>query len=249
MAAKRILIVEDEMVIAANISLQLTNFGYEITGLLPRGEQVLAHIQETPPDIILLDVHLKGELDGIAVGKLIQAKQPTPIIYLTSNSDDLTFNRAKATNPYAFLAKPFKNRDLKRTIELAINRIEKENSPTKNDKSAVVENEQSTVLADRIFVRHKDTMVKLFIKDILYIEAERNYSRIFTKNKEYVLTMTLKTMAERLPTAHFLRIHRSYIINLSQIDEVSDSYIVINRKAIPLSKSQKEELLTRVKLL
>lgn len=247
MTPKKILIVEDEMVIAANLSLQLTSFGYEITGLLPRGEQVIANMQETPPDIVLLDINLKGELDGIAVGQLIQAKQPTPIIYLTSNSDDATFERAKSTNPYAFLSKPFKNRDLKRTIELAVNRIAEENQPSKILPETVDEN--PFILTDRIFVRHKDTMVKLFIKDILYIEAERNYSRIFAKDKEYLLTMTLKTMEEKLPIAHFLRIHRSFIINLTQIDAVSDGYVVINRKAIPLSKTQKEELLARVKLL
>lgn len=247
MTPKKILIVEDEMVIAANLSLQLTSFGYEITGLLPRGEQVIAHIQETPPDLILLDINLKGALDGIAVGQLIQETQPTPIIYLTSNSDDTTFDRAKATNPYAFISKPYKNRDLKRTLELAINRITEENTLPKTVSN--IETENPFILTDRIFVRHKDTMVKLFIKDILYIEAERNYSRIFAKDKEYLLTMTLKTMEEKLPKAHFLRIHRSFIINLTQIDEVSDSYVVINRKAIPLSKAQKEELLARVKLL
>lgn len=247
MTPKKILIVEDEMVIAANLSLQLTSFGYEITGLLPRGEQVLAHIKETPPDIILLDINLKGSLDGIAVGQLIQEKQPTPIIYLTSNSDDATFDRAKTTNPYAFLSKPFKNRDLKRTLELAVNRITEENTSTK--LTTDIGKETSSILSDRIFVRHKDTMVKLFLKDIRYIEAERNYSRIFAKDKEYLLTMTLKTMEEKLPVTHFLRIHRSFIINLTQIDEVSDSYVVINRKAIPLSKAQKEELLARVKLL
>ncbi len=245
MTPKKILIVEDEMLIAANISLQLTNFGYEITGLLPRGEQVLAHIKETAPDIILLDIQLKGELDGIAVGQLIQANQPTPIIYLTSNTDDATFERAKTTNPYAFIAKPFNNRDLKRTLALAFNRLSEE---TDNSKVAPI-TENPFLLNDRIFVRHKDTMVKVFVKDILYIEAERNYSRIFAKDKAYLLTMNLKTIASKLPPAHFLRIHRSFIINLSQIDEVSDHFIVINRKVIPFGKVQKEELLARVRLL
>lgn len=244
MTSTKILIVEDEMVIAANISLQLTNLGYEVTGLLPRGEQVLMHIKETPPDIILLDIQLKGQLDGIEVGQLIQTTQPTPLVYLTSNTDDATFERAKSTNPHAFLSKPFKNRDLKRTLELVVNRItdEKNTSP----KTTV---DTPHVLEDRIFVRHKDTMVKVYFKDIFYIEAERNYARIFAQDKAYLLTMTLKKIEEKLPATHFLRVHRSFIVNLTQIDEVSEGHLLVSQKIIPLSKSQKQELLTRLKLL
>jgi len=243
MSTKKILIVEDEMVIAANISLQLSNFGYEITGLLPRGEQVLTHMQETPPDIVILDIQLKGTLDGVEVGQMIQKKQPTPIIYLTSNTDDATFDRAKATNPHAFLAKPFKNRDLKRTLELTINRIQQAKD------IEIPTSENSYLLDDRIFVRHKQTMVKLLVKDILYVEAERNYSRIYATDKVYLLTMNLKTMEAKLPPAYFLRIHRSFIINLTQINEVSDNFIVINHKIIPLGKTPKAALMNRLRLL
>jgi len=92
-------------------------------------------------------------------------------------------------------------------------------------------------------------MVKIFIEDIFYIEAERNYCRIFTKNKEYLLASTLKIMEEKLPTRHFIRVHRSFMINLSQVDEVAESHVVIARKAIPLSKSLREELLKRIQTI
>ena len=119
--ATKILIVEDEMIIAANISLQLTSLGYEITAIIPRGEEALVHIKKNRPDIVLLDIRLKGEIDGIETAQIMQKSFNIPIIYLTANADDSHFNRAKTTNPYAFISKPFKKLDLQRAIELTIN--------------------------------------------------------------------------------------------------------------------------------
>lgn len=91
----KILIVEDEMIIAANISLQLTTLGYEVTGIISRGEEALVHIKQNQPDIVLMDIQLKGRLDGVETVKMMQQDFDIPIIYLTANADDGNFNRAK----------------------------------------------------------------------------------------------------------------------------------------------------------
>ncbi|WP_339917582.1 LytR/AlgR family response regulator transcription factor [Yeosuana marina] len=241
----KILIVEDEMIIAANISLQLTTLGYEITGIIPRGEEALLHIKENTPDIVLLDIQLKGKIDGIETAQIMQKSFNIPIIYLTANADDEHFNRAKSTNPYAFISKPFKKLDLQRAIELTIKRIQNEDK----EVDASEEKLSPFILSDSIFVKHHEKMVRVDIKDILYIEAERNYCRIHSKLKEYLLVMTLKDLDEKLPNKHFIRVHRSFIVNLSQIDEVATSHIVIGKKAIPVSKSLKEELLNRLQTI
>ena len=249
----KLLIVEDEMIIGAKISMQLDALGYEVTGIIPRGEEAVMHVEENQPDIILLDINLKGKLDGIETAHLIHKVADIPIIYLTANTDEGTFNRAKATRPYAFISKPFKQIDLQRAIELTINRMAEDQT----GKIEVVENIEDGskeinapfILSDRIFVKHKEKMVKIFISDILYIEADRNYSHIFTKNKEYMLTITLKVIEDKMPTQHFLRVHRSYIINLSQVDEVAENHVIIGQKAIPLSISLREDLLKRLQTL
>ncbi|WP_026450422.1 LytR/AlgR family response regulator transcription factor [Aequorivita capsosiphonis] len=251
--AVKILIVEDEMVIAANISLQLTELGYEVIGVLPRGEEALSHIEIEQPDIILMDIRLKGELDGIDTANLIHLKYCIPIIFLTGNADKEHFNRAKETHPYAFISKPFKKLDLQRAIELTIDRLAEE----KTEGEASSENLESKtespitnfILNDRIFIRHNEKMLKIDIKNIYYIEADRNYCRIFANGKEYLLVMTLKDIDEKLPQKHFLRIHRSYIINLSQIDEVAGTHVVISKKAIPMSKVMRAELLKRLQTI
>ncbi|WP_284652016.1 LytR/AlgR family response regulator transcription factor [Flavobacterium terrisoli] len=237
-----VLIVEDEMIIAANIAMQLNNLGYQVNGIIPRAEEVLPHIKQQVPDILLMDINLKGEMDGIELASLIRAEYKIPIIYLTANSDEAHFNRAKSTNPYAFISKPFKKIDLQRAIELTLIRVAEE----KNTKTTDVIPDDTFVLSDAIFVRSHDKMVKINISDILYIEAERNYCKIHCKDKEHLLVSTLKDLEEKLTVNHLMRIHRSFMVNLFHIDEIANSHVVIARKAIPLSADLKKQLLLHI---
>lgn len=239
----KVLIVEDEMIIAANISMQLSNLGYVVTGIIPRGEEVLEQIRHNLPDIILMDINLKGDLDGIEIATSIQKLFKIPIIFLTANADEAHFNRAKKTNPYGFISKPFKKLDLQRAIELAIIRIQEEHALEKNLELNAGE---PFILSDCIFVRSHDKMIKVCINDVLYIEAERNYCKIHCKDKEHLLVMTLKDIEEKLTSQHFLRIHRSFIVNLYHIDEIATSHVVIAKKAIPLSAELKKQLLLHI---
>jgi DNA-binding LytR/AlgR family response regulator len=246
----KILVVEDEMVVGAKIAMQLEEMGYAVAGILPRGEEALIHIEENKPDIILLDIQLKGNLDGIETALQIHSQADIPIIFLTANSDEASFTRAKAAKPFAFIAKPYKQMDLRRAIELTISRMaENETGPENDEEVAQNPAERPFILSDRIFVRHREKMVKIMVADILYIEADRNYSRIFTRDKEYLLSITLKTIEGKLPGHFFLRTHRSYIVNLAHIDEVGDGYVSISKKAIPLSGGLKEQLLKRIQTL
>ena len=127
-------------------------------------------------------------------------------------------------------------------LELIIGKINSKDSTVENDDFCV----SPFVQTDSIFVRRNERMIKIMIKDIYYFEADRNYCKIFAKNKDFLLVMTLKEIDEKLPPEHFLRIHRSFIINLTHVDEVAGSHVVIGRKAIPLSKSLRAELLTRL---
>ena len=241
----KIFIVEDEMIIGANISLQLSKLGYEVTGIVSRGEEALEHIKQNKPDIVLMDIQLKGKLDGIQTAEAIKQSYPIPIIFLTANSDDVHFNRAKGTKPAAFISKPFRNIDLQRAIELTISRLMTNESESNELKDFV----SPFILSDSIFVKSNDKMVKIVIENIFYIEAERNYCQIFSKDKSYLLVMTLKEIGEKLPEANFLRVHRSFIVNLAHIDEVAGTHLVVSRKAIPLSKACREDLLKRLQTI
>jgi DNA-binding LytR/AlgR family response regulator len=241
------LIVEDEMIIAAKISMQLTGLGYEVTGILPRGEEAIKHVFENHVDILLLDIQLKGNMDGIETAVQIQKLSKVPIIYLTANADEATFDRAKMTKPAGFISKPFKQLDLQRAVELAYLRtIDAEAEP--HDEGLIQEH-PPVILSDRIFVRCRERMLKIMLSDILYIEADRNYSRIFTSQKEFLLSTTLKTIEEKLSNQLFVRVHRSYIVNMAHVDEVGDGQVFIEQKGIPLSAGMRENLLERLQTL
>ncbi len=239
----RILVVEDDMIIASHICLQLTNLGYEITGIETRGEEAVAHANINAPDIILMDVNLRGTLDGIETAKLIQQKINIPIIYLTANTDEDSFQRAKQTRPYAFLPKPLNSVQLQRTFALVVEQL-KENKTEASIVDLPIE-----VLDDRIFVRHNGKMIKLLLSDILYIEADRNYCKIVTAKNHYLITATLKTMEVKLPKHKFLRVHRSYMVNIAKLDVVAEGHLEINRKVIPMGKSHRGSLLNRLQTI
>ena len=236
------MIVEDEMIIGANISLQLSKLGYEVTGIVSRGEEAINHVKQNRPDIVLMDIQLKGELDGIDTVIRMQQQMDLPVIYLTANTDENNFERAKSTNPYAFISKPFKKLDLQHAIELTMGRLDKNKSSSNEEATCI----SPFIQSDSIYVRRNERMIKIMINDIYYFEADRNYCKIFAKNKECLLVMTLKEINDRLPPEHFLRIHRSFIINLSHVDEVAGTHVVIHKKAIPLSKTLRGELMNRL---
>lgn len=242
----KILIVEDEIIIAENIALQLRTLDYEVSGILGNGEEVIPHILVNHPDIVLLDIQLKGRMDGIETANEIQKESDVPVIFVTANTDETTFNRAVITKPAAFISKPFKQIDLQRAIELAIFRCVENDDKANGDISNP---SQPVILRDRIFVRCREKMIKIMLTDILYIEADRNYSRIFTSRKELLLSTTLKTTEERLPSSLFVRIHRSYLVNIAHIDEVGDGHVIVGDKPIPLSAGLRENLMERIQTL
>ncbi|ERM81999.1 hypothetical protein P872_07540 [Rhodonellum psychrophilum GCM71 = DSM 17998] len=236
----RILIVEDDMIIAANISLQLSKLGYEVTGIETRGEEAIHHALENEPDLILMDIRLKGKLDGIATAKAIHERKAIPMIYLTANIDEATFNEAKKTNPYAFIGKPFHMLNLERTIALVVNQIS-EKAGAENESDVAV-----NFLEDRIFIRNQNKLIKLMFGEILYIEAERNYCKIVTPEQTYTIVSALGHLCDKLPKDIFLRVHRSFLVNISHLDAVADSHLEIGKKSIPIGKGLKDQLFKRI---
>lgn len=127
--------------------------------------------------------------------------------------------------------------------------VNRQQPVTEKEENPIPVDDSPFILDDAIFVRHQEKMIKVSIEDILYIEAERNYCRIFAKGKEYLLVMTLKEMDEKLPPQHFLRVHRSFIVNISQIEEIAASHVLIAKKAIPVSAELRKQLLQRIRKL
>jgi signal transduction histidine kinase len=122
MTATRVLIVEDERIVALHLQMQLRRLGYEVLAMAAAGEVALQKIVELRPDVVLMDIHIEGALDGIDTAARIPVGMDVPVIYLTAYSDDATIARARATNPFGYLLKPFTERELHAGIQTALER-------------------------------------------------------------------------------------------------------------------------------
>jgi len=129
-----ILIVEDESVTAMEIEDKLKSLGYRISGIVSTGEEAVELAEKNDPDLVLMDIKLKGELDGIEAAKLIRAEQNIPVVYLTAYADEGMMQRAKTTEPYGYLLKPFEEREVQTQIEIAIYKHTMEEELYKIDK-------------------------------------------------------------------------------------------------------------------
>jgi len=124
MCKKKILIVEDESIIAEDISDSLISLGYRITGMVYSGEEAIEAAAKCRPDLVLMDVNLQGEIDGITAAAEIRARFQIPVVYLTAYADENTLRRVNATKPFGYIVKPFEEKNLHTTIQLALHRHE-----------------------------------------------------------------------------------------------------------------------------
>lgn len=122
MPEQKILIVEDENIVALDLNRRLVKLGYRVVGMASQAERAIHLVEEHAPDIVLMDIHIKGNKDGIEVSQVIHERYGTPVIFLTAYSEDTTLARASATKPYGYLLKPFSERELHCAIQIALER-------------------------------------------------------------------------------------------------------------------------------
>jgi len=129
---QKVLVVEDEIIIALDLADSITDLGYQVTNTVKNYNEALSSVKENQPDIILMDINLKNSKDGIEIVLEIQKEKNIPVIYLTAFCDDTTINRAIQTNPVGYLTKPFKIDELKSTISLGLFKARQEKSQLSN---------------------------------------------------------------------------------------------------------------------
>ena len=121
---RKVLIVEDEKVVALDLKRRLSKLGYSVIGTASNADKVIELLKESLPDVILMDIHIQGDKDGIELAEIINANYSLPIIYLTAYSEEATLDRARSTRPYGYLLKPFSERELHVAIQVSMERFE-----------------------------------------------------------------------------------------------------------------------------
>ena len=174
-----------------------------------------------------------------------------PVVFLTAYADEGTLNKAKVTEPYGYIIKPFKEVDLHTSIEMALYKHQKEQEVIKERDMlfSVVEDKGSD---NEIFVKSNSRLVKVKTEEIYFVEALKDYVVINTLNGKYTIHSTMKDIETKLPAKEFLRVHRSYIVRLDKIQAIDQPNIVlegVENKYIPIGGSYKEELFKRINLV
>lgn len=209
----KILIVEDEIIIADYIEELLQEEQFTKITIANTKESALKEMASFLPDIILMDINLKGVNDGI---ELANAKNNNAtIIFITGQHDLVLMNDALKTNPDAYLTKPLKKVDVLASINLAVHKKQSQTFQFKDGYD----------------------IVNLDFNTIKYFVAEGNYVNIQTVFKKFTIRQSLSTILEKLPSQTFSQTHRSYVVNKNKVERVTSNSVYINSVEIPLSRT------------
>lgn len=247
-----IFIVEDESIVAKDIQNSLIKLGYNVVGIANNGADAIEKVVELAPDLVLMDIMIKGNLTGIEASEKIKEQINVPVIFLTAYADESTLTRAKITEPYGYILKPFKEIDLHSNIEMAIYKHRKEAALLKERDFlySLVENKEEGS-NDMLFVKANGKLVKVHLKDIYYVEALKDYVTINTLYARYTVHSTMKEIDKKLGNGEFARIHRSFIARLDKIQSIDSQNVILedDKKVIPVGGAYKDELLQRLNML
>jgi len=217
----KIIIIEDEVIIAENLRRIITKLGYDVIVVANSYAEGVKVIHSIQPDLYLIDINLKeGKDNGIKLAKLINDVSNKPIIYITSNADSKTVNEAKLTNPIGYILKPFNEQTIYSTLEISLF------------------NQSNHI--DGINVRHKGDLIKILFKNILYIKASSVYVDIHATQGIFIHRDTFVELMKVLP-ANFIQIHRSYIVNINHIESFNSSQVTLTVAKIPIGRTFKNQ--------
>ncbi len=242
----RILIVEDNVIIADDMQSMLEEIGYEIVDNVIVYEQAVDVLKKQHIDLVLIDIILASDRTGIDLGKHIRENYDIPFLFVTSNSDRATVENAKTVKPNGYLVKPFEQQDLYTSIEIALSNF---TYGTGGVKPGEVEDDNdvplsNSVLKDSIFVKKQHLYYRIQFEDIHFIKADNVYLEVNTADKKFLVRSPLKNYLEKLPRNKFYRAHKSYIVNVDHIDAINSKDIMINNTLIPISKDFKEFIIS-----
>ncbi len=224
----KILIVEDNVVIADDMQEMLEEIGYDIVDNVISYEKAVEALSENDVDLVLIDVVLATEKTGIDLGRYIRENFDIPFIFVTSNSDRSTVEKAKLVNPNNYVVKPFEQSDLFAAIEITLSNFTPSTDKPKGGNERI--------LKDSIFIKKNNLFHRVPFSSIQFIKADNVYLEITTEEKDFLVRSSLKDYLLKLPDDKFFRVHKSYIINIDHIQAINSKDVVIKGETIPISK-------------
>ncbi len=220
----KILIVDDEVLIAEFLKDELNALGYNNIVMAHNHAQCIKEIERFCPELVLLDIRMKNEREGIEIASEINEKYKIPFIFITAHSDKEILQQALATKPAGYITKPIKQID----VYAAVHLVESNRTETSTEKFIVIKDGYSEI--------------KIMLDTILYVQSNDNYIHIHTALKKYTVRNSLEWFKENTPSDMFQRTHRSYIVNLSKITKSNSRSVFIDDIEIPVSRGNQLSL-------
>lgn len=243
MDARTVLIVEDEYIIAEHLRGILLRLGYAVLGVAASVAEALPYVNGTPaPDLVLLDIMVGGELDGIDLAHRLRALHGGPFVFVTSLTDPATLVRATATRPHGYVVKPFTERSVFAALEMAW-------ASHAAERAGGVAAEATPAPAarpDSLFVRERGQLTRVLLADVLWLAADGNYTTIHTRTAKHAVLTSLKELEGRLTGGEFMRIHKSYLVALDKIGAIDHQSVLLAEHRVPVGRSFHAELMRRL---
>ncbi|MES2575907.1 MAG: response regulator transcription factor [Bacteroidota bacterium] len=234
-----VLIIEDIAEQSEALSKVLLENKYNVVAIAKNYTDALALFYKNTVDVVIIDVFLDGKPDGITFAETINIvpNASKPFVFLTSSHDRQIFERAKLTKPFSFLMKPFNELELLYALEMAVEKFyEQTNVFHSEDQNTVISN-------DYLFIKKKNSLKKVAIDDVLYIEVEDRYCNIITEKEKFVILISLTKISALLDVNKFIRTHRNIMVNSNKIEEIilADNLVILkgNHK-VNLSNTYKD---------
>lgn len=235
-----ILLVEDNPFIGEDVKNSLELVGYEVSEPLFSGEDAIALMQTEHFDLAVLDIELEGQMSGLEVGARIADIKRIPIIFITGAAHEDYREKAKEIGAHSFLNKPFNQRNLVNAIDLAI-----KDHVAESTTAQPVTGEHS----NKVFVKVNKRFIKLEINEISYLEASGHYMVIHIGEKQLSSSISLSEFLSKYPSSAFVKVHRSFVVNLNKVTDFDDSHIYFGNKMIPISKSMRRDFRDRISVI
>ena len=233
------IIIDDEATAIAIISqLCLKEESINVLEEFPNAIQAIKYLNQNQVDLIFLDIHMP-DFTGF---DFIETLKNPPQIVLTTSDSNFAIQAFEYDCIVDYLVKPI-------TKERFQKAIQKANSKLINQESVITTENIASTSNNDLYVNIDRRLIKIDIPSIYLIEAKGDYIRVKTENKNYTVHSTLKKIEEKLPDHLFLKVHRSFIINIKKIIDIEDNSVLIKKDVIPVSRSNRPELMKRLNLL
>lgn len=240
----RVLIVEDDILSAQKVKNTLQYKDYQVIGPFNNGRDALEYIDKNEIDLAILDWELADDITGLDIALKVKDKCTAPIIFVTGNEDENVKMKAIEANVFAFLNKPFHERNLLNSIDLAVSKYAE-----KSSSAPQTEVDKAFKLDDKIFVKKNGRYFRLMVKEIQFIEASRHYVIIHTANDQVLANASLSAMLSQVNLPSLVRVHRSFAVNITKVESFDDAFIHFQKKSIPFSKTYKQDFFDKLNVL